>query len=602
MLDNIRNEINEIKQIAARNGLDNLSDEMAFNYLVVQYYCFGEPVVTDELWFDIKNCITDGSKDGGMDYVFFDEEESKVIIGQNKYSSNESINSCVNEINKTIRTIEDFRKSSAGLYNQKVRETFQNAADQLTDETEGNFELVFASISDFDEKEVMRRLENVRDKVSQITIINATDISATIEKIQETTKLVKEDSFDLDRANNSLMYNSDDKEGIVVNIQSASLARIYNKYNNKGLFNLNIRRYISNKNVDEGINNTLNNNREDFWFLNNGLTIACRDYRIDGTSIKLYDFSIVNGGQTTTLIGKYSGIKTTPFSISCRIIKPSENLTDEKYMRFCNEIAEATNSQKPIQPKDLKSNAPEMIQLQRVLSRQKVAFDIKRGETNVIRNPRFRIRNDDFAQLIFSFVNQRPGTARSNKKSLFSNNNSYNKIFLKKYNEASKMEFVLDLLDLNERFDILAQKYKKDSSLNVDEANIFFNGKCVLFALFGVAYRIVNKDIALNKIKSDPNILGSDDFQYSKFISNYVADDIDEALDSLIKLLLAILAEMYKTKYDNKEVTSISNFFKTDKMYLEGIVVKVLEAISRSYYQREFDEYAKVLLRSDSLG
>jgi len=598
MFDNIKTGIEEIKEIASRNGIENMRDEMAFNFLLLQYYCYAEPIITDELWFDLKKCVTDGSNDGGMDYVYFDEDEPKIIIGQNKYSSNESIDSCVDEINKTIRTIIDFSRGSAGGYNQKVRESFQNAVDQLTDETEGNFEIVFASISDFNVQEVLRRLDNVIDKVSQITILCASDISTAIDKVQESTKLVTEDSLDLDKSNNKLLYHSGNKDGIVVNVMSTSIARVYNKHSNKGLFNLNIRRFIRKKDVDDGINHTLKNNREDFWFFNNGLTIACRDYREDGTKIRLYDFSIVNGGQTTTLIGKYKGANTTPFSVSCRIIKPSESLTDEEFMRFCNDIAEATNSQKPIQPKDLKSNAPEMIQLKRLLAQKKVEFDIKRGETGDIRNPRYRIKNDDFAQLIFSFVNQRPGTARSNKKSLFSNNNSYNKIFHKKYSETSKLDFVMDLLDLNERFDSIAQKYRKDSFMDIGQSNIFFNGKCVLFALIGISYRIVNGDQDMNRIKSDPEILLVDDFHYSKFISNYTDDDINEKLDSLIKLFLAIILEMYNMKYINKEVTSVSNYFKTDKMYIEDIVVKVLETISRPLYLKEFQDYSKILLRS----
>ena len=51
--------------------------------------------------------------------------------------------------------------------------------------------------------------------------------------------------------------------------------------------------------VDTGIKRTLDKERENFWFLNNGIIIACTEYDIDGDTIKLTDFSIVNGGQTT---------------------------------------------------------------------------------------------------------------------------------------------------------------------------------------------------------------------------------------------------------------------------------------------------------------
>ena len=600
MHDNIQTEIQEIVKIAERYGITSMKPEEAFNYLMLQYNCFGEPVIKDELWYDVKSCISDGPSDGGMDYVFFDEEESKVIVGQNKYSTNISITDCVDEINKAIRTIEDFGRGTAGGYSKRVREIYQNAYDRLTDETEGNIEIVFASISEFDILEAQRRLDTVKDKVSQITIINAADISSTIDKIQEASKLVEEDVLSLDAAKNMLEYKSDDKEGIIVNIDATSLTRVYNKHGDKGLFNLNIRRYIRNKNVDEGINDTLNNKRKDFWFLNNGLTIACRDFRLDGNTIKLYEFSIVNGGQTTTLIGKYKGNNTNPCYIACKILKPNEDLTHDEYLRFCNEIAEATNSQKPIIPRDLKANAPEMIQLQRVLARENVAFEIKRGGTSLVKNPKYRIRNDEFAQLVFSFINQRPGTARANKKSLFSNNSTYNKIFLKRYSEKSRLDFVLNLLELNTRFDTLAKKYKSDQNIDADKANIFYNGKCILFGLFGITYRIVNKDHELTKIKNDPKMLESDDFIYGSFISDYREDDIDEKLDSLVKLFLDLLVEVYNTQYNKGEVTSVSNFFKTDSKYSGDIAVKVLDVISRPVFQKEFIEYSKIFIRSNS--
>ena len=127
------------------------------------------------------------------------------------------------------------------------------------------------------------------------------------------------------------------------------------RYAEEGLFDLNIRKYINNRTVDEGIRHTLANDRQNFWFLNNGLIIACKDYDIDGNTVKLYDFSIVNGGQTTNIIGKFKGNNEEEFFIPCKIIK-------EKYRKgsenFYNRIAEATNSQKPILPRDLKSNSP----------------------------------------------------------------------------------------------------------------------------------------------------------------------------------------------------------------------------------------------------
>ena len=78
---------------------------------------------------------------------------------------------------------------------------------------------------------------------------------------------------------------------------------------------MNIRHYIRSRMVDDKINETLHKNRGDFWFLNNGIVIACEDFMIDGSKITLTNFSIVNGGQTTYLIGQYKGSTTLKDSI-----------------------------------------------------------------------------------------------------------------------------------------------------------------------------------------------------------------------------------------------------------------------------------------------
>ncbi|GIO28280.1 AIPR family protein [Ornithinibacillus bavariensis] len=596
-IKDIETEIETIKKIGKKFS-ETITSDQAFNILVLQYYCFKENEL-ENIWFDIKSCITDGSDDGGLDFVYFDEEEYKVIIGQNKYSPNVSAQECLSEIHKIVNTIEDFYKGHTGKYNKKVKEAFQNAIDRLTDETEGNIEIVFSSLSKFDFEGTKERIGDLENKVSQIAFYAPNDINDLIEKVKSSFEVVPEDTIKIDKAKNWLEYDTDKQKGMFINVSSQSISRLYNKYNNKGLFNLNIRRYIKSKSVDDGINHTLNKNRDEFWFLNNGLTIACNDFSTDGDTIRLYNFSIVNGGQTTTLIGSYKGNNKEEFYIPCKIVASKEKMRPEHSMMFFNKIAEATNSQKPIQPKDLKSNAPEMINLQRLLKRHGIGLEIKRGE-QLPKNLNIKIKNDIFAQLVYSFVNQKPGTARSNKKSLFNNNKSYKQVFRKNYEQTEKWKFIIDLIDLNERFEALSKEYKKKGTevFNSEEANVFSNGKYILFGLFGVIYRIINDDIKLAELREDTSIIDSDDFIYDGFISNYTKDDINNKLDSLIKFLVGILSTSYSNQYEAGKVTSVSNFFKTDKKYLEDVVKTFASMLNREFYLKELMEYGEIFKRS----
>ena len=152
------------------------------------------------------------------------------------------------------------------------------------------------------------------------------DLEKIIEDLQTELNVVEEFKFDIDHSKNALEYSSSNFEGSVLNLSANSLRKAYDKYESKGLFNLNIRRYIKSKSVDEGIINTIKYNKEDFWFRNNGLTIACKDYILDGNTVKIYDFSIVNGGQTTTLIANHLESATEDFYVMAKLLKVLMNL------------------------------------------------------------------------------------------------------------------------------------------------------------------------------------------------------------------------------------------------------------------------------------
>ncbi|CUN11843.1 AIPR family protein [Turicibacter sanguinis] len=587
----IKHELKKIIEFSEKIG-ESLSEEQAFNFLILQYFYFNGSDISSK-WVDIKSCITDGPNDGGIDFVYFDEDNSKIIIGQNKCVKQMSVNESLNEFNKVLRTIKDFELQKTGSYNNRLKEVLQDSLDRLTDENIGNIEFVFSCSSALNKNKVIEKImSNESHMIEQITLNAIEDIETRIELFQSIINKVSEAKLKLDKPKNFLSYQSENMEGIFVNISSKSLTKIYNKYKDKGLFDLNIRKYIRNKLVDDSITDTIRNNSENFWFLNNGLTIACDEFSLDGDNIRLYDFSIVNGGQTTNLIGKSNTEKE--FFIPCKIVRNLDG-NDEN---FFSKIAEATNSQKPIQSKDLKSNSPEMRRLKALLKDYKIDLEIKRGDKK-LPSSYTKIKNDELAQIILSFVNQKPGTSRSSKNSLFSNNKYYSLIFKQPYHKSDeKKKFLVDLIDLNTRFTYINDKLKKPGELQVEEQIILKNGKQILFSLFGVVYQLVNNDLTLEELKHDDSLLTTRDFPYNSLLSNYTSDDIDSKLTDLIKLLINILAKEYDNQYRNGKVTSVSNFFKTDKKYQDDILRKTfIPEFSRTRNYDELMEYASIFKR-----
>lgn len=597
MMEELFIELKKIEEQVLKLRNTKLTSEKAFVYLVLQRFYFNTTSL-EKIVFELEDCITDGSNDGGIDFVFYDEELDKITLGQCKFTEANADTDIINELSKIDRTYDDFMNFNNGHYNSVLKKVLREAIDRHPENSD--IEYAYFTIGKINTQTLNKKINNDASNLSKeiVGIYDYDEILSKIESINNNIQTVKEEKLKLDEPNNFLQYESENTRGIMVNVSSNSISSLYDKYKDKGLFDLNIRKYIKNKLVDDGIISTLDKDRENFWFLNNGIIIACDEYRVDGNTVKLYEFSIVNGGQTTSLIGRYRGENKKEFFLPCKIISSREDKNKDSHEEFFNKIAEATNSQKPIKLSDLKSNSPEMRKLRNWLEDEKIDLQIKRGETRK-KNLAINIKNEELGQLILSFIYQKPGTARSGKKSLFENAKIYAAIYKQNYHkEKNKKDFIVDLIRLNVVYNEMIEKLLKDVRLDKMEKNILKNAKYIIFALFGAIYRIENKYITVNEIIEDQEVLKNLQFNYHSFITNYKDDDFYEKLEDLIYNLTVTLTEEYKSQDEAGKITSISNLFKTDKKYLDDILTKVLKSTlvsknKKEMYQEFFEIFHK---------
>ena len=594
-MGNYQNEISRIiKYFTLQNK--NLKTEDAFEILALQYIFYKEKELS-AIAGNIDDHLTNGTNDGGIDLVFYDDEDEVLSLVQCKTSSLSS-DDILDEIRKMNTTVEAFKNHNTGAYSSKLKRVLRENLDRLPEN--GQIEYHVFYLGDFDVKNFERKLKNspISDLEDLIKVTDTSLINTQIANIQDTTTKVREFKASIDKRGNFLEYESQDNYGVMINLSSKSLINMYELFKDKGLFDMNIRKYISHKLVDKGINDTLDKDRENFWFYNNGLIIAAEDLRVDGNKITFYNFSIVNGGQTTNRLGEYKGSNSQEFFIPCKVVyqkkaKPSD------VNQFFTKIAETTNSQKPIKASDLKSNTPEMLTLRRDLNTHGIDFQIKRGEKS--KSNKIRIKNEEFGQLILAFVMQRPGTARSNKKVLFESGNVYASIFKKNYTRTpEKLNFIIDLIDLYSRFKRITDEMKREEGLLEGTAkDILKNGNFILIALLGILYRVQNQDInSFREAVDDPSILSEATFEYGKFISNYKEDDLDAKIKELLVELTVIIEERYGILLAANEVTSVSNYFKKDSSYQEDILKTISSKMLLSRNSRPILEYSSFLKRS----
>lgn len=311
------------------------------------------------------------------------------------------------------------------------------------------------------------------------------DIEYEILEIESPKECVDEATIILDHPDNFTTFG--DEKSVIVNMSAKSLQSLYELYGYRGLFSQNLRYYVKNAKVDDNVIESIKVTPENFWYFNNGIILICEDFRIVGDKVTLFKFSIINGGQTTKLIGETEFERD--FFLQCKIIKNKYQNEDER-LEFISNVAEASNTQKPIKDKDLIANRIEQRLLKKQLAAAGVYCQIKRGEKvnkKLYPNAWQNTTNEELGQFLLSFVYQKPGTARGSKQSICGNKERYALLFGKTYNS----KFLCDLLRIKAYYKLWVTHTKKtDDGYDPYKVGLVNNGMFFMTAVIGVVSKI----------------------------------------------------------------------------------------------------------------
>lgn len=546
---------------------------------------------------DIKTGFTDGTGDGGIDFIYTDDEVMYLIQG--KSSENLTIEDISNVFYKIKNTVENFENESYAQYSKKLKSIYKNAYDGL--DNDKNIEFVLFTNTKLNES-ILKKIDELKNKKEfssfDITIYDKEDINRHEVISYSDRDLVEEDAIKIflnnGNKNDMLAYG---ENGIIVNVKATSIKSLYEKHSENGLFSYNLREHVADKSVDEGIEQTIKNDKDNFWFYNNGITIGCEDFRKDGDKIKLYNFSIINGAQTTTKLGKSKLIDGKhDFSLVCKIVK--SDLVSEETKNFISKISEASNSQKPIKLRDLKSNDLQQLKLERGAASNKypLAIEIKRGvkakNYNKVREKWQRVTNEYIGQLILSCILQKPGLARNSKNTIFSSKKLYTQVFVRDHD----FDTLYDLVRLGNIYTEYSNREIKEMN-DLDTIGIMRNGKLTILAI--VCYLIKKQkgeviDYTSEEVYKD-NLTGL-------LFTDYPKDDLILKLEDLFSFIIEKLQKIYEIKKGSEKITSYSNFFKNEKMYeiiirefddnyLKNIEKKMLRELLYVFTEKKINEY-----------
>ncbi|MDQ6724527.1 MAG: AIPR family protein, partial [Thermoproteota archaeon] len=299
-------------------------------------------------------------------------------------------------------------------------------------------------------------IDSIKGQKKDERIITENDLEIILKSV--VNFCVPFEKIETDRTNNFIAYSNTDEttdekySAYQVNLNAYDLAVLCNKYINSEigkniLFGQNLREALSTgSRTFAGMCKTLENEPQNFWFYNNGITIIAEEVDLKRNErgrdvLSLTNFSIINGAQTTSAFGNYLKIADRDDTnadarkkkenlrkafVTARVVETKEN----KSLR--GNITIFNNTQNPISSRDMVSNNEEQKQLQKKFldnEAPNIFIQIRRGESK----PKHKyfekhqvISNDELAQYVFAGFLSSPYTAKDKKNSLFNRDNTTN--------------------------------------------------------------------------------------------------------------------------------------------------------------------------------
>ncbi len=499
----IKEKINSLR--STYPNLKKKSDDYLFSALAIRSNLYKNPSLQLKE-SDIETMIVDGCSDGGVDALLTDpnSESSDLVLVQSKFYQSISFEDVSNAIAKLVNFYKNMVNGSYEKINEKVINRFLTLNSEVGDESKVIFVFYTSAarngIQNKRIEKAFNALKGSYDKF-ELKIFFADDICDEIKEAESRRPSVEQGKLLIDETDNWLCYGD---EAIICNVSAFCIKELYGTCG-LNLLARNLRYHVAGATIDKAIKESIANSPELFWFKNNGLTIICDNFEISGKQVKLKNFSIVNGGQTTYNLFKSKDLsRDNDFYLPCKIIIVKGDTEDEKN-KFSLEIAKATNSQKAIKNIDLKANSPEQVRFGTTMREIGIYYQTKRGEV-IPKEYKEDYKNTDLVdtgKLCLSAIFQLPATSR-NKPSCLYNPEYYELVFNSNQNKIGKIVEQLLYMDYYFKCDFL-EKFDEDMKDNPNSTELIpfgHNARTTCIAFTAFASRYYQQNLTKDNIKT----------------------------------------------------------------------------------------------------
>lgn len=317
---------------------------------------------------EIRDAITDGAMDRGIDAVYVDDRDGKNVVHlcQVKHATEfdgAKRNFPGNEVDKLLTFVADLVMKRGNMQEscnpmlwekvQEIWEAFERGTPSFVVHLCGNME----GLAEHERNRLVGALEQYRYFTVQehtLASIVASIIESGKPRIDGSFMLVDKQYFE--RIDGNI-------RGLIATVPVSELIRLIRDPKDPSkvgldVFNDNVRVYLSSKNRINKmiIASALSDENAEFWYLNNGITLTCDSFSyppgVRGPRLEMKNLQIVNGGQTSNAL--FEAYARDPAKMEDVLILV--RVYETKQRAISQKIAESTNSQTPIHSRDLRAN------------------------------------------------------------------------------------------------------------------------------------------------------------------------------------------------------------------------------------------------------
>lgn len=401
---------------------------------------------------DVLEAVTDGPNDRGVDAIYIVEGDgaADVYIFQCKYresvaTTDKTVNDA--EALKLSLFIEELFDESEALLsgaNIPLREAVRHIWDLHHQGVICRYQIIICSNDKGLSSSASTILQQTRAKYQNVNFENYGP-SDVIRDLGSRTN--RSESGSLQVIGKEVFDRSDgDVRGLVASISATSLIQLITTADG------NIKRYLFDDNLrvflgaSGGYNQSIiqtatSSDRHLFWYLNNGITITCRNYSYNkghvNPKIRLDDFQIVNGAQTSHSLIEVS--RFNPEVLNDVVLNVRVYATDRD--DIVEKVAVATNSQARIQNRDLRSNSEILKKLELAFKERGLFFERKRNMYPDVDLKR-RIDALKLGQIMLSYYFSEPERAKTDSDAIFGNR------FYQLFNETYDIDELVRLVEI----------------------------------------------------------------------------------------------------------------------------------------------------------